>query len=188
MILLSLETMGRSLPLALFEQEADARAFAQKIPGVKEAEWGDFFFSPSALAPYQTIEFEGMLVPLNRCMFTDDDDVWVAIQEVPVLNGAQKGLVPGMQAVDAYVISHDQLEAYVAARENKADMARRLLHQQGLQVHRGGLGSEDGEYLTYSRDGDPLRHFLTHLDPNFVFDTPDGEAAFAVWLKEQMQG
>ncbi len=193
MYLLVFMQNGEETVPALFESLDAGIRFVQAIPGyhvVEEVYDGTTFryerFSPDALPVYMELECEGNKLPLSRYMFRDDDEVEILWREIPCIDRPGQGLVDGQTLVDAYAVDNHQVAHYISVREHKCTEISRLLDAMGYETVRSLRGSEDGEALLYRRRGSDGWSFLSHLDPVFVYDTPDEEGALHDWIREQL--
>ena len=194
MYLLTFYQNGKETPVALFENIDEARKSLRSVPGytMTEIKDGDFCdtsetLSPGKLPDYTEIEYNGNRIPLSRFMFPDPDDAEIIWREVPNMETANRGLANGCTRVDAYVIDNEEVKAYIEKRERTYERAKIFLEQQDCEVDRSFFGSEDGEAIMYKKKGESDWHFLMHMDPSFVEETPDDEQDFERIIRENMQ-
>jgi len=194
MYLLTFYQNGKETPVALFENIDEARKSLRSVPGytMTEIKDGDFCdtsetLSPGKLPDYTEIEYNGNRIPLSRFMFPDPDDAEIIWREVPNMETANRGLANGCTRVDAYVINNEEVKAYIEKRERLYKRAKVLLERQGCEVDRAFFGSEDGEAIMYKKKDESDWHFLMHMDPSFVEETPDDEQDFERIIRENMQ-
>lgn len=98
---------------------------------------------------YEEIVWKTSRYPLTKYMFTPDDGeinlfIW---DELPVMSDIT-GCVDGGTQVDAYVVPNTEVESYILAREEVREAITSYYEKLGKRVETGGVGSEDGEYLT----------------------------------------
>ena len=194
MFLLIFNQNGNETPVALFENIDEAKKSLRSVPGytMTEIKDGDFCdvretLSPGKLPDYTEIEYNGNRIPLSRFMFPDPDDAEIIWREVPNMETANRGLANGCTRVDAYVIDNEEVKAYIEKRERTYERVKVLLERQGCEVDRSFFGSEDGEAIVYKKKGESDWHFLMHMDPSFVEETPDDEQDFERMIRENMQ-
>ena len=64
---------------------------------------------------------------------------------------------------------NDEVLSVIEKRETFYREAERYYGEQGRKIGRGGLGSEDGEYITVSEPGDPTdMHLTISLEPQVI--------------------
>ena len=194
MYLLVFNQNGNETPVALFENIDEAKKSLRSVPGytMTEIRDGDFCdmretLSPGKLPDYTEIEYNGNRIPLSRFMFPDPDDAEIIWREIPNMETANRGLADGCTRVDAYVIDNEEVKAYIEKRERLYKRAKVLLERQGCEVDRAFFGSEDGEAIVYKKKDESDWHFLMHMDPSFVEETPDDEQDFERIIRENMQ-
>nr|WP_197927122.1 pyridoxamine 5'-phosphate oxidase family protein [Treponema socranskii] len=185
---------GNETPVALFENIDEAKKSLRSVPGyaMSEERDGDFCdvretLSPGKLPDYTEIEYNGNRIPLSRFMFPDPDDAEIIWREIPNMETANRGLADGCTRVDAYVIDNAEVKAYIEKRERTYERAKILLERQGCEVDRSFFGSEDGEAIVYKKKGESDWHFLMHMDPSFVEETPVDERDFERIIRKNMQ-
>ncbi len=181
-------------PLALFESMEAGRKFVQTIPGYKKTETVKKnyhiiyeHFSPENLPDYIELEYNGNRVPLTKFMFRDKDDVDILWREIPNLEVPNQGLTNSQTLVDAYSINNNELKSYITKRELSYDRVKTFLEKRGYDVDRHYHGSEDGEAIVYKKKNEDDWHFLIHMDPLFVDETPHEEDALEKWIEESLQ-
>ena len=106
-------------------------------------------------------------------MFTEEGDIDIFWKEIPDLSSPGKGMVEGCTRVDAYAISNEEVKDYIEKREKQYQKIKVLLGEKGYEVDRAYFGSEDGEAMLYRKKGTEDWHFLTHMDPGFVEESPE---------------
>lgn len=193
MYLLTFIQNGNETQLALFDSMEAGRACVRQIPGysLREERGEDYHFTyetldPAALPEYMEIEHNGNRVPMTRFMFRDEDEVEIFWRELPDMSRPSQGLVDGQTLVDAYVIGNEEVEGYISRREENYRRVSALLDAKGYETDRSFRGSEDGEAVIFRKKGEEDWHFLTHMDPCFVYEMPDEESAFEAWVEEDL--
>lgn len=181
MVILTLVQEEKDVQWAAFDSVEQGRAFLRLLPGYRaeadedgeiDREWVDV----SQFPDYDEIVFGGVRMPITRFMFAEWVETEVYFSELPHLGSGRKGLAEGCTTVDAYSVPNDELRQYIVARERNFQHLKIALEAKGMEVARGGRGSEDGEYILYRQRGEAEWHFLCHLDPQFVahgFDLHD---------------
>lgn len=179
--------------VGLFGSIEAGRRFASLLPGyriseevVEDSTFCYETFDPESLPDYKEIGYNGNRVPLTRFMFKGKDPVEIIWREIPNMEEPDQGLVESQTRVDAYVIGNDELEAYIAKREETYKRVEAELEKRGYEVARDFRGSEDGEAIVVKGTGDGNWHFLTHMDPCFVDEVPTGESEFREWIERNL--
>ena len=193
MILCSLLQTELEIPLAIFENLAEAKDFLKQIPGVEFIEedidgytYRYEILKPQALGDYHEISYQGNRIPLSRHMFDSSQAVDIMWQEIPNLSQPDQGLVAGTTRVDAYMVDNTEVKDYITGRELGYRRISQLLQSRGYQAGRDFAGSEDGEAIVYRRADSKHEQILVYLDPDFIAiaQLPDDE--LAKWLDEQL--
>lgn len=106
-------------------------------------------------------------------------------------NDAPASIISGAVIVDAYAIENENLRDYIERRESGYKRVKAALESRGFEVARAYRGSEDGEAIVYrakntdgaacdlNKRGDDCGskwRFFDHLDPAFVYETPEKDA------------
>lgn len=178
-------------PVALFESIESGRQFAKRIPGYKiwEEIEDDYYaeyetLNPALLPDYIEIEYNGNAIPITRFMFREHSTVDLIWREIPNMEKPKQGLIDGQTLVDAYVIPNAELKQYITKRELVYTTVQSALKKLGYDAERNFYGSQDGEALVYKKHTEYEWHFLTHIDPEFVNNTPLDEYEVENLLKE----
>ena len=82
-------------------------------------------------------------------------------------------MVEGCTRVDAYAIPNEEVKDYIEKRELQYKKIKGLLEEKGYEADRSYFGSEDGEAVLYRKKGTEDWHFLTHMDPDFIEESPE---------------
>lgn len=151
--------------VGLFENEQDVIDWLESIPYVDketyEEEFGGFTSYTIAydrMPMYDEIEWKGSRFPLTKMMFTPDEgDILIVWQDLSVF-GRDKGIVKGLTQVDAYLIPNEEVQQYIASREEIREAMLQYFNERSIEAYTGGLGSEDGEYIHAPG------HTFLHLD------------------------
>ena len=186
MYILQLTQGERTHSIGLFASEKEVEAWLGTVPFItrEEEHWEGTTFvtytlSYETMPLYAEVEWNGSIVPLTRYMFEPELPIYVEYYPLPVM-GEVKGLVQGGTQVDAYVVDNEEVKSYVFSREAARHAIVHHYEAQGKDVFVGGVGSEDGEYV--SVDGGPF----VHLDAMTVqaWEEKESEEAFLQALDE----
>ena len=148
--------------VGLFETVEDVKSWIAQIPFITtyESEM-EFTIAYADIPDYTEIEWQGSIYPLTRHSFTGDHEIVVEWEYVPIIK-AHQGMVPGTTLVEGYVYDNPSVKQYIEQRSLFKDELKQYFEAQGKKVSIGGLGSEDGEYITVE-DGP-----FIHIDPSNV--------------------
>ncbi|MEB3029435.1 hypothetical protein VJI72_06455 [Parvimonas micra] len=171
MYILELYQNNYSKDLVVFDSLEEGKDFVSKIPGytVEKEETIEYeYFNPKNIPDYMEIIYNENIVPLSRFMFESDENVEIIWKEISNLSVTKDKIIDGYSKIDAYVITNEEVKAYIEERETKYDMIKDFLETNGYEVDRSFFGSEDGEAIIYRKKETPDWHFLCHLDPSFL--------------------
>ena len=65
------------------------------------------------------------------------------------------------------------MKDYIEKRELQYKKIKGILEKKAYEVDRAYFGSEDGEAVLYRKKGTEDWHFLSHMDPGFVEESPE---------------
>ena len=185
MVILELYQTDYQKDLVAFDSLEEGKAFVAQIPGYTLENEDGFeveYVNPTLLPDYMEIAFNGNIVPLSRFSFNSEENVDIIWKEISNLSVKNDKVIEGATKVDAYVVTNDEVKAYIEAREGNFRKAKAFLESTGYEVDRSFFGSEDGEAIVYRKKGAVDWHFLCHLDPSFV-EIEDAEG----YVKEAME-
>ena len=171
MYIMEFSQNDRVFQIGLVESIGDGRAIVTQIPGYRMKEEDGLcyeFFDSSRLPDYMELNYRGTRLPLSRHMFAEEGRVDIDWLEIGNLSLPGQGLIDGASRVDAYMVDNQDLENYIAKRENNWQGMKEILEAKGFEADRAYAGSEDGEAVVYRRKGEEDWHFLCHMDPFFV--------------------
>ena len=185
MYILELYQNEYSKDLVVFDSLKEGKEFVSKIPGYtieKEDNIEYEYFNPKNIPDYMEIIYNENIVPLSRFMFDSEENVEIIWKEISNLSVKKDKIIDGYSKIDAYVINNEEVKAYIEERETKYNMIKDFLENNGYEVDRSFLGSEDGEAILYRKKETKDWHFLCHLDPGFL-DIEDLEG----YVKEMIE-
>lgn len=176
MFILELNQEGIGTEIGLFHTIEEGRAFISKVNGYRFEEEEGFVYESldiRKLPEYLELDYNGNIVPFSKFMFTEEGDIDIFWKEIPDLSSPGKGMVEGCTRVDAYAIPNEEVKDYIEKRELQYKKIKGLLGEKGYEADRAYFGSEDGEAVLYRKKGMEDWHFLTHMDPGFVEESPE---------------
>lgn len=176
MYILSFYENEKYTDLVAFNTIEEGRLFLKKIPGYEIEKIDGFeyeYINIDSFPEYIEVEFNGNIIPLTKFMFTEGVKVEVLWKGVPNISKPGNGMIDSANLVDAYSIPNKDLEEYIAKREDKYILLKSKLEERGYDVERTFFGSEDGEAIMYKKKDKSEWHFLTHMDPSFVYEKID---------------
>lgn len=186
--LLSLQQVeGQPLFSVLFESIKAGRTSLSRLTAYhalsKEGEITREWLDPALLPDYCELKQGDMRLPLSRFSFDYNTPIQIEWQLVPAMIGSEtKGIVSGSTRIDAMVLDNTEVQEYITRREQKWQQAYRVLSPFYDRVERQMHFSQDGEAIcAYDRDGKWV--FIAHLDPFFVYDSPDDDTGLLEWLR-----
>ena len=171
MYILELYQSHYSKDLVAFDSLEEGKEFVSKIPGYTLEVEDDFeveYFNPKNLPNYMEIVFNGNIVPLSRFSFDSEENVEIIWKAISNLSLTNHYMIEGSTKIDAYVVNHEEVKAYVEERESKYNQIKDFLDRNGYEVNRNYFGSEDGEAILYRKKETIDWHFLCHLDPSLL--------------------
>ncbi|NLY09429.1 MAG: hypothetical protein GXZ11_05970 [Tissierellia bacterium] len=194
MVLLTLSQGDVEAILAAFDTIENGRKFANMIPGysVVEEEVEEVLYTYETINPleipqYFEIKYNGNVVPLSSFMFPSDERVDVFWSEITNMDVPNQGMAKGGTRVDAYIPSNEQVKAYIEKRESGYNRASYILQELGYIPGRDYRGSEDGEAIVLSKNGDGENRILTYLDPEFIKATELDDEKFYEWVIRKIE-
>lgn len=164
MYLLELNQNDRHHIVGLFLEKSDAINWIESVENVRKDifnvennEFVTYEVDYADLPEYTEVVWHNSRYPLTKYMFVPDEGPieFVIWDELPIMNNV-KGYVDGTTQVDAYLIPNAQVKDYIQARNEIKEAVSKHYESLGKKVHIGGIGSEDGEYL--SVEGGPFVH------------------------------
>lgn len=178
--LLELQQDERQQFVGVFDDEPGVFRFIESIPFAQRAvdPWGVSYSMPFADIPeLHRVSYRGWVYMLSRSSFSaypsagDVSFVWREVQdfdshepEVPTISA---GTIP----VDAYSFPMAEAAEQIEKREQLFAASEDYFGALGQSPSRGGLGSQDGEYVEVTRhfhDGTSSRGIAFLLDPAAV--------------------
>ncbi|TYT77775.1 hypothetical protein [Treponema phagedenis] len=184
-----IEEDGSITNFALFDSIESGQKFVEQIPTYryysetsKNFSFVEESFTTPELPDYMQLEYKGNYIPLTKFMFRNPGKIIIDWQELYNLDKPNQGAISGTTLVDAYTIENSEVEEYIKKRENKFELAKKVLEKKSFEVRRAHFGSEDGEAIIY-RKKDGEWHYLEHMDPSFTEQSPDDEKEFKKWLE-----
>ena len=176
MFILELNQEGIATEIGLFHTIEEGRAFISQVDGYRFEEEEGFVYESldiRKLPEYLELSYNGNVVPFSKFMFTGEGNIDIFWKEIPDLSSPRKGMVEGCTRVDAYVIPNEEVKDYIEKRELQYKKIKGILEKKAYEVDRAYFGSEDGEAVLYRKKGTEDWHFLTHMDPGFVEESPE---------------
>jgi len=193
MYLLVFVQNNEQTPIGIFDSIENGRKFVRKIPTYNFSIQSGIEFdieietiNPVDVPKYLEIEYKGNRVPITRYMFRDDDLVDIVWKELPNMEIPNRGLVDAGTLVDAYIIGNHDVKEYIEKREDLYSQILKILDDNGYVGDRNFFGSEDGEAIVYRKKEEEDWHFLIHMDPLFVKDTPKNRKDLEKWVIDQL--
>lgn len=191
--MLAFEQNERRNIVGVFRSEQNAVNFLENIPFLQkiEDEYGIVYHIPfKSLPDSYPVYYNGWQYVLSRFSYSScefDGDIEAVLTPLCELDAAPpKGgaYVEGATAVDAYLYPNDEVLSAIEKRETFYREAELYYGKQGRKIGRGGLGSEDGEYITVSEPGDPTDMYLTILLEPQVIQEWEKAGSYEAWLKQ----
>ena len=191
--MLSFEQGERRNVVGVFRSEENAVQFLESIPFLQKAEdeYGIVYRIPfDHLPDSYLVCYNGWQYVLSRFSYSayesdgEIEAVLTPLCEMDVEPPKGGAYVEGATAVDAYLYPDDEVQSAIEKRETFYREAARYYEKQGRKTGRGGLGSEDGEYITVSEPGDPTDMRLTILLEPQVIQEWEKAGSFEAWLKQ----
>lgn len=192
MYLLRLSNGERIHDICLFKNLEEGRKSISKIPGykyIKECD-NDYSFEYETIdisnfPDYFELEYKGYKIPLTRFMFTEEKIVYIDWIEITDVDDGNSGYVEGTTLVDAYAINNQDVKEYISKREGCFNFIKNVLEREGFIVERSYFGSEDGEAILYSSNGENWKFFY-HLDPLLTEDFSENKESID-WILENIE-
>lgn len=153
MYLVELLQGDRRHTVGLFAKKEEAIEWVESVPYVHkqvdvfdEHEFVNYSMNFDELPLYEEIIWKKSRFPLTKYMFTPDDgEIAVLIWDRLVPMHEVDGLTDDATQVDAYVIPNAEAARYIQSRE---EIREAIFKHYGKRAETGGVGSEDGEYIT----------------------------------------
>ncbi|AIY72967.1 TPA: hypothetical protein ACLQU7_005641 [Bacillus tropicus] len=141
--------------VGLFSREEDVKAWIESIPyvhkNVEDFEGEEFItytMSYLDLPLYEEIKWKSSVYPLTKYMFTPEDTkIMIDWIEVPIIDKTDQ-IVEGETQVDAYFVPNKDVKKYIKKREEIRQAIKARYEPNGQKIVTGGVGTEDGEYLS----------------------------------------
>lgn len=97
---------------------------------------------------YYERKWRESIYPISKFMFIPDgNEIILNWYPIPIMEN-EKGMIDGATQVDAYVIPNEETKEYIDTREEIREIIEGYYRDKGVKTYPGGLGSEDGEYIS----------------------------------------
>lgn len=176
--------------VGVFESRENAVEFLSGIPFVKR--YTDDFHTGymiklGDIPDCFTVSYKGWKYTLSRFSFSECDpceDIEAEFTELCNLDrepDASSSYVSGYTIVAGYSCDNEIVADYIAKRESLYRQAKEYYESRGRKIGRGGLGSQDGEYVLVSGGSAPEMSIAFLLDPPTV-EQWERAGSFEGWL------
>ncbi len=169
MYIVEIQQFERRHVLGVFGKEQDAVQWIESLPFVEketyqieEMTFHDYSINLNKMKMYEEVEYHRYIIPFTKLMFDPSESITIFYYGVHNFDHVadEPTYVDSVTQVDAYMIPNEEVKNYIIAREK---LYEEIVHYfEGKTVQRGGVGSEDGEYILVDDQ------FLIHLDPQSV--------------------
>ncbi len=157
--------------VGIFASKASADTFLTSIPFVEKhvEHYGVRYVIPFTKLPELYVaEHRNWRYVFSRCSYQpecDGGEIEITLTEVSDLDAeARDASFPkGSTRLDAYTFPNDKIQCEVEKRMALFEEARAYYGQQERAVARGGLGSQDGEYVMVAAKKDPSQMRIAFL-------------------------
>ncbi len=157
--------------VGIFSTMENADTFLRSIPFItkRKESYGISYTIPFVDLPELYVaSYHNWRYVFSRCSYEperDGDEIEVVLTEVSEMDTAipEIAFPKGDTRLDAYTFPNDEVQCEVKKRIALFEEAKAYYGRQGRTVERGGLGSQDGEYVTVSDEHDPTQMCITFL-------------------------
>ena len=144
--------------VGVFDKESDIEQWIQSVPFIKQDDHGNLVVLYDVMPVYYEVKFGGSIYPFTRYAFTGEDTIYVSWNEIAHINTTQ-GIVNGISKVGVYIYENTEVRQAVISRETLKKELATYYDTQGISYYFGGIGSEDGEYISVENG------LFIHFDP-----------------------
>lgn len=189
--LLTLEQNERRNIVGVFRTRDNAVAFLESIPFLekREDEFGTEYRIPLESLPDSfPVRYNGWQYLLSRFSYSEeaeDGDVEAILTPLCQLDApppAEDDFVRGTTLLDAFLWDNRSLGEAIRKREKFYREASQYYGERGWVTGRGGLGSQDGEYITVWEPSRPECARIAHLMEPCVIEEWERAGSFAAWI------
>ncbi|MEG0835819.1 MAG: hypothetical protein RR413_10285 [Christensenellaceae bacterium] len=157
--------------VGIFATLENADNFLTSIPFIikRNESYGITYTIPFADLPELYVAaYHNWRYVFSRCSYEperDNDEIEIVLTELSQMDTATSEIAfpKGYTSVDAYTFPNDEIQREVEKRIALFKEAEVYFGRQGRRVERGGLGSQDGEYVLVSDENNPKQMHITFL-------------------------
>ena len=196
--LLEIQQYERHYVIGTFEKEESIYKFIDSIPFVKKEiseGYVDYTIQFEDMPIYYEAKYNNYIYVITKYSFVPEDGdiyfTWTPIHYWDSEVSSEKSFIEGATVVDAYSFENSEVEDYVNKREELYNETKKYYENKGRKIERHALGSEDGEYVSFSRqpkkykDAGSILYLLDPIAVEIWEKTRDVEK-FLVKLREKL--